>query len=99
MGFAFAFLSSLDVFVLRSGVRPVRLDLVGEQRPASPGALARAAVQAAAPEPVAAFQLREPALGADAVAAEPPLRPRRAGRGTPGAVHPLRGERGECLRR
>jgi len=71
MGCVFESLSSVDVLVLRSGVPSVRFDVVGEHRPAGPGALALATFEAAAPEPVAAFGVRDPALGADAIAGEP----------------------------
>jgi hypothetical protein len=46
----FAFESLGDVLVLGSGVLRVGLGVVGEHRPAAPGALARAAFEAAAPE-------------------------------------------------
>src|SRR5439155_25002452 len=97
MGFAFEFPCSLDALVLRLDVQPVRLDVVGEHGPAGRGALPLAAFEAAAPEPVAAFRVRDAALGADAVASEPSPRAFRGRRGSPRDVDPLRGERGERL--
>src|SRR5713101_7940733 len=71
--------------VVRSGVASVRLDGVGEQRPARPGALAVVAFRAAAAQAVTAFPVRGPPGGASPVAGERSLRPLGAGRGAAGA--------------
>ena len=80
MGLALESLSGVESRrMLCSGVAFVRFDVVGEHRPAGPGAFALGAFEAAASEAVAAFQVRDSALGADAVAGETPLCPFRAG--------------------
>src|SRR5713226_1120871 len=76
---------------------PYVLDVVGEGGPAGPGLLPVCAFQTAAAQPVAAFQMRDPAFGTGAVAAEPPVRPFRAWGGAPGDVDALGRERGKRL--
>src|SRR5439155_18752398 len=66
-------------------------------RVACPCACPPAVFQPAAAQAVAAFEVRDSALGAGAVAGEAAPGAFRAGQGAPGDVDPLGGERGERL--
>src|SRR5919204_3530640 len=55
------------------------VEVVGEDRPADPGCGAVVAFEAAARQPVAAFEVRDPAFAADAVAGQSSSRAFRVG--------------------
>src|SRR5829696_9774888 len=62
------------------------VEVVGQDRPAGPDPLALVASQAAAPQPIAAFEVADPPLTAGAVAGQAPA-------GTPGTrLGPARDE-------
>ena len=66
---------------LRAREERVRVEVVGENRPAGPDLFALGAAQPAAAEPVAAFQVRDASFDSGAVAAESSSCSFRAGLG------------------
>src|SRR5215203_4211923 len=83
---------------MRSGaVDGEGVEVVGQDRPASPDPLALVASQAAAPQPIAPLEVADPSLAASAVAGQAPAGAPGARLGPPRDVRPGRCEPGQRL--
>src|SRR5919106_3353344 len=79
------------------GVDGEGVEVVGQDRPAGPDPLALVASQAAAPQPIAALEVADPALAAGAVAGQALAGAAGARLGPPGDERPGGCERGQGL--
>src|SRR4051794_32084356 len=83
--------------MVSGGVDGERVEVVGKDRPAGPDPLAGVALQAAAAQPVAPFEVADAPFGAGAIARQSLAGAPRAGLVAAGHEYPLRSERGELV--